>query len=82
MTAKKNWMQFSDDADEHALNTGAVSSGRTAQGVKAFRRSEYTPGGQRIAGSTLGEFKDGYESKNAARHAAIQAAQDQKSVYG
>jgi hypothetical protein len=78
----KDWQRFSNEADEHGLSTGAAGSGRTPQGVKAFRRSEYTPGGQRIAGSTLGEFKDGYESKNAARHAAIQAAQDQKAIYG
>lgn len=78
----KDWQRFTNEADEHALSTGAAASGRTPQGVKAFRRSEYTPGGQRIAGSTLGEFKDGYESKNAARHAAQEAARDQKAIYG
>ena len=58
-----NWMRFYDDEDNHALNTG----GKTAQGVKAFRQSTYTPGGQRLAGSTLGSDAMDYGSVKRPR---------------
>ena len=72
-------MRFSDDAGGDTYNS---AKGKTAQGVYAFRTSQYTPDGQRLAGSSLGEVKDGYSSKNADREAAMQAAKAQKALYG
>lgn len=72
-------MRFSNEANQGEYKAAA---GRTPQGVYAFRTSQYTRDGQRVAGSALGEIKDGWSSKNADREAALQAAKDQKALYG
>lgn len=74
------WMRFANESGDTA---STIAEGkRTPQGVYAFRQSSYSPEGQRLAGSALGEVKDDYESKNAERAASQEAARDQKAIYG